>query len=368
VRIALLTEIPAPYRIPLFNALAADDDVDLLVLFLSANDPRRDYPAYESEFSFDRRTLRGFELTRGGRWIIANVGTIRYLRRFRPDVVIVGGWNQPACWLAALYTRLRRIPLVVWVESTGRDERSGSPLLERLKRAIVGAAAGFLVPGTAAGEYVRALGGERVAVAPNAVELGIFRDRVDRLRADRAEIREADGLDGCVFLCVSRLSREKGVDVLVRAMTDVPATLVVIGDGPDAELVKSLAGPNVRLLGRRERDDLPHWYAAADAFVLPSRSETWGIVLNEAAAAGLPLIASEASGASWDLIVEEENGYRVPAEDEDALIAVLSRVAADPAWRTQAAARSRERAEPYTAEAWAGAVAELARDLTGYRR
>jgi glycosyltransferase involved in cell wall biosynthesis len=282
--------------------------------------------------------------------------------------VIVGGWNQPAFWLAALYARVRRVPLVVWVESTGRDERTSAAPLEALKRAIVHSAAAFLVPGSAAAAYVRALGGTKVAIAPNAVELGIFRDRADELRAGRDGVRADEGLEGCVFLCVSRLSREKGVDILVRAMRDVAATLVVVGDGPDAELVESLAGENVRLLGRRERDELPRWYTAADAFVLPSRSETWGIVLNEAAAAGLPLVASEAAGGGWDLIEEGVNGYRVPAGDAGALASALSRVAADADWRANAAARSRELAEPYTAAAWAQAVARLGRELVGYRR
>ena len=118
MRIALLTEIPAPFRIPLFNALAGLDGIDLQVLFLSRNDPRRDYPVYESEFRFDWEVLPGRDISVRGRWIVLNADVRRRLRHAHPDVVIVGGWNQPAFWSALT---LRR-PTIVWVESTARDE------------------------------------------------------------------------------------------------------------------------------------------------------------------------------------------------------------------------------------------------------
>ena len=357
MRIALLTEIPAPFRLPLFAALAAEPDVDLRVFFLAANDPRRNYPSYPLDFPAE--VLPGKDVMARGRWLVVNVGVLGRLRRFRPDLVLVGGWNQPAFWQALLHARTARVPLVVWVESTARDERAGRGPAEAAKRAVVRSAAAFVVPGRAAEEYVRGLGAKEVAVAPNAIDLGIFGERTER----RAEIRAQLGLDRVTFLCVSRLSPEKGVDVLVRAFDGVPGELALVGDGPDRERVAALAGPNVRLLGRVERDELVDWYAGADAFVMPSRSETWGMAMQEAAAAGLPLVASEAPGAGYDLIEDGVNGFRVPVEDVDALRAALVRVATDDAFRERARPRTLELARGYTPEAWAEAVAGLARRL-----
>ena len=354
MRIALLTEIPAPFRIPLFDALAAQPDVDLRVLFLAADDPRRSYPRLEQRFASE--ILPGRDLSAGGRWTVVNAGVLGRLRRFRPDVVLVGGWNQPAFWQAAAWARAARRPLVVWVESTARDERSGAAPLELAKRAILRAAAGFVVPGRAAAEYLVALGArpEQIVVAPNAADPSLLEDAPSRDEA-RAQL----GLDGCVFLCVSRLSPEKGVDVLVRAFDGVPGELVLVGDGPDRERVASLASQSVRLLGRVERRELLRWYAAADAYVMPSRSETWGMAMQEAAAAGLPLIATEAPGAGYDLIEEGVNGYRVPTEDVGALHDALLRVAGDEDWRERAGRRTRELAVGHTPEAWAEAVARF---------
>ena len=383
MRIALLTEIPAPFRIPLFNALAGLDGIDLQVLFLSRNDPRRDYPVYESEFRFDWEVLPGRDISVRGRWIVLNADVRRRLRHAHPDVVIVGGWNQPAFWSALT---LRR-PTIVWVESTARDERRGRGPGELAKRALVRRAAGFLVPGRAAAEYVRLLGApeDRIAIAPNAVDTSIFLAKPGVSGSEPQSPKRGDlGLDSpaksekkcdesrdsgsepqsrgkrCVFICVSRLSREKGVDVLVRAMDGVDAELLLVGDGPDEDLVRSLAPPNVSFAGRVPRDELPPLYRRADVFVMPSRSETWGMAMQEAAAVGLPLIATDAPGAAHDLIEEGVNGYRVPVEDVGALHDALVKAAADPAWRERAHTRTLELARGYTPEAWAEAVANLA--------
>jgi glycosyltransferase involved in cell wall biosynthesis len=350
VKIALVTEIPAPYRIPLFNELAARDGVELRVYFLSRNDPRRNYPVYESEFRFDSEVLAGRDVRVRGRWVVLNAGTRRALRRFAPDVAVVGGWNQPAFWSALTLPQ----PVVVWVESTARDERRGRGPLELAKRAAVRRAAAFLVPGRAAREYVLSLGvpAARIAVAPNAVDESLF-SRVDRER----------GSSRCRFVSVSRLSPEKGVDVLVQAMHGVDAELVVVGDGPDEMRVRDLAPDNVTFAGRVTREELPGYYAAADAFVMPSRSETWGIAMQEAATVGLPLVSTEAPGAAYDLIEEGINGFRVPSDDVTALRQALERVAADPEWRSRARLRTLELAEGLTAAAWAAAVEGLAGSL-----
>jgi glycosyltransferase involved in cell wall biosynthesis len=110
------------------------------------------------------------------------------------------------------------------------------------------------------------------------------------------------------------------------------------------------------------RNETPKLYASADVFVLPSRSEQWGMVLNEAAAAGLPLIATDAAGAAYELV---DDDLRVPAGDVDALRTALRRLAADPALREAAGERARERVARLTPEAWAEGVLELARRAAG---
>jgi glycosyltransferase involved in cell wall biosynthesis len=340
MKLALLTEIPAPFRIPLWNALA--DRVELRVLFLSERDPRRAYDLHEDEWRFDSRVLPGRSLLARGRWLVFNRRLRAELRRFGPDALLIGGWNQPAFFQAAR----SGTPYVLWVESTARDERRGR--LESLKRRLLASAAGVLVPGMAARDYVVGLGVEpgRVAVAPNAFDLTAFTGAVERAR----------GRHGPTVLTVARLSPEKDVATLLRAAEGLDAELVVVGDGPQGVALREAAPPNARFAGQAPRDELPRWYANADVFALVSRSETWGMALSEAAAAGLPLVATDAVGGAWDLIEPGVNGYRVPVGDVEALREALSKALADEAWREHAGRRSRELAEQATPERWAEVV------------
>lgn len=351
MRLALVTEIPAPYRIPLFNALA--ERVELRVFFLAERDPRRTfYEQHKEEWRFGHRVLGGAQLRRGGRWIVFSRGVLRELRRFRPDAVAVGGWNQPAFWGALAFCRIRGIPLLVWIESTARDVRSEARPLALARRAMVHGAAGAYVPGSASEDYARSLGVELVETAPNAIDAAIFEHAaVDRSRRD-----------GCTFLYVGRLDPEKGLETLLEAFSDVPGDLVIVGEGTDGPRLRALAGDRVRFVGAKSRDDVIAYYRDADVFVLPSRSEPWGMVLNEAAAAGLPLVATEETGAAYDLI--DGNGFRVPAGDASALREALAQLAEDGALRERHGQRSRELARRFTPDAWADGVVRLASSAT----
>lgn len=355
-RVVLLTEIPSPYRIPLFNALA--ERVDVRILYLAARQPHRLYQLHTEEMHYDWDVLPGVDVEVGRRWVIVNRGLVRRLRG--ADALLLGGWNQPTFWAALAYGRTTRTPTYVWVESTLNDSPAGTNSVS--KRVFARNVNGFIVPGRKSAEYVRALApAARVAVAPNAVDNALFASRV----ADRQALRAEFGLDRCTFLYVGRLSPEKGVEVLVRAFAEVEdATLIVAGAGPEEAALRAVASEGVRFLGNVERDELPRWYAAVDAVVVPSLADTWGMALNEAAAAGLPLVAADGAGGAWELVEDGVNGFRVPAGDVAALTAALRRLVEDVQLRRDAGVRSAELATRFTADAWAQAVEQMLRSTT----
>jgi len=168
---------------------------------------------------------------------------------------------------------------------------------------------------------------------PYAVDTDYFREQADIWRARRAEIRAEKGwTQDYVLLYVGRLVRKKRVDVLIATMQKLERTrkdirLLIVGDGveytPLAEQARGLG--NVHFLGFRDLPDLPQYYAIADAFVLPSEIEPWGIVVAEALACGLPVIATRKVGAAWDLIQDGKNGYVVPENDAAALAVAIDR-------------------------------------------
>jgi glycosyltransferase involved in cell wall biosynthesis len=351
-RLALLTEIPAPYRIPLFNALAAR--LDLRVLFLRERHPDRPYDPHADELRFASAILPGLAATLRGRWVVLNAPVSRKLNA---DAVVLGGWNQPAFWEALTWCRRHRVPAILWTESTRADWRSRR--LDAAKRLLLRGANAFVVPGSAARDYLLELGAEdaHVFVAPNAVDPGVFGKAV-RTR-EHGPVR---------LVAVGRLAPEKGLDTLLAAARDLPAEVVLAGSGPDEARLRALAGPNVSFLGHIPRDEVARLLADADAAVLPSRSEPWGMILNEAALAGLPLVATTAAGAAWDLVEDGANGFRVAPDDVDGLRAALRRLVEDDAFRRAAGARSREIAARFTPEAWADGVVAAVSAVTGQRR
>jgi glycosyltransferase involved in cell wall biosynthesis len=162
----------------------------------------------------------------------------------------------------------------------------------------------------------------------------------------RAELGAA--ADDVVLLSVARLGPEKGLDVLVRGVAaagDPKLLLVIAGEGPQRRDIEALAqdlGVRLRLTGDLAADKVAEAYAAADIFVLLSTRETWGVVVNEAAASGLPLVLSDRVGAAYDLLRDGENGFLVGAGDVNATGEALKRLAADAALRVRAGEQSRE--------------------------
>jgi phosphatidylinositol alpha 1,6-mannosyltransferase len=129
--------------------------------------------------------------------------------------------------------------------------------------------------------------------------------------------------------------------VLLRATTAAGARLLVVGSGPERAHLESMAGDAI-FTGELPGDRVDEAYAAADIFALVSAHEPWGVVVNEAAASGLPLVLSDRVGAAADLLVDGENGVLVPFGDSSATADALRLLAVDPALRERYGARSRE--------------------------
>jgi glycosyltransferase involved in cell wall biosynthesis len=205
------------------------------------------------------------------------------------------------------------------------------------------------VPGSLALEHIEHYGArrERAIVFPLTIDVAAFARRADSLRSERESIRAELGFapGTVVALQVGRLVPVKAADILIRAVAAATVPLLLVGDGPEERRLRALAeaiGASVTFTGLLEDDDLIRMYVAADVFVLASRRETWGVVVNEAMAAGLPLVVSDQVGAGHDLVVAGRNGDVVPADDVEALTTALRDLATDAARRERYGRASKE--------------------------
>ena len=372
-RLVILTEIIAPYRIPVFNALGRHKEIDLHVIFLAESDPElRDWRVYKDEIQFSYQVLPSWRQRVAGHKLLLNRGLKEALREANPEVILCGGYNYPAAWQALRWAGKNRVPFQLWVESTEQDFRSRTPAIEFLKRRFMRTCNAFVVPGRSSFQYVVNYGireGE-IFAAPNAVDTDLFAGKAESVRHEAVTHRQTLQLPSRFFLFVGRLVREKGLFDLLDAYGKLTPELraavglVLVGEGATrAELTRrssEIKPGQVQFTGFVHREQLASYYALAEAFVFPSHTDTWGLVVNEAMACGLPVISSEAAGCTADLVQDGWNGRVVRRGDVAQLASAMEELAQDPAIGTRMGNHSKERILRYSPEACAAGIAEAA--------
>lgn len=365
-KLVIVTEIIAPYRIPVFNALARRKELELHVVFLSENDPTlRQWRVYKDEIAFQYDVLPSWRHRLAGYNVLINGKVLATLNKIRPDVVLCGGYNYLASWEAAYWARVHRAPLLLWSESTVFDMRRGHRLVEFMKSRFLSWCSGFVVPGQSSWKYLKNLGllERRIFTAPNAVDTELFSSLAEEARRDDGQLRSRRSLPPRYFLYVGRLVQTKGVFELLEAyarLSDAVRAevgLVFVGDGAERSALMERASRikpgTVRWAGFVHREGLPEFYALADALVFPTHSDPWGLVVNEAMSCGLAVIATSVAGCVEDLVQDAWNGFVVHPGNSAQLTAAMSRLADDRALRIEMGCRSRERIKRYSPACWA---------------
>lgn len=372
-RIAIVTEIISPYRIPVFNALAKIQDVELKVIFLSETDSAlRQWRVYKEDIRFSYEVLPSHRLRVGGLKLLLNSGLSAALQKFSPDSIICGGYNYAASWQAQGWARRHKTRFVLWSESNQQDARGRSRPIKLLKARFLRGCDGFVVPGRSASSYLKsfAVDANRIATAPNAVDNDFFAAQAERVRSNESTLRENLGLPQRYILFVGRFVREKGIfdllDAYARLGSDVRAKvgLVFAGDGVARESLasraKEISPGQIVFPGFAQREDLAALYALTEVLVLPTHSDPWGLVVNEAMACGLPIIVSDVAGCASDLVEDGWNGYVVPSRNAEKLTVAIDSILRQPELARQMKLHSLDRIRTYSPEACADGLAASA--------
>lgn len=382
VRLAYLVSHPIQYQAPLLRRIAQELDLELTVLFGSdlSIRPYRD-EGFGVEVTWDTPLLEGYRSEflkplRDNRTISAlNPLSRGLLRRLQQpdgspafDALWVHGYASVNALQGILAANFLGIPVLLRAESwLGDRERGRLKLLAKATflRTLRQAIAATLPIGIENRRYWQAYFGSSVPQfpMPYAVDNAWFADRTEQARSTKASLcTELDlpaslGLNAGrpVILFASKLQPRKGCEFLLRAYAELwhasPAggkpVLILVGDGEERAHLEALTAklglPDVRFAGFRNQSELPRFFALADIFILPSRHEPWGLIVNEAMASGCPVIVSSAVGCHRDLVTDGAEGHVYLEGDPDALTDALRSVLASPerAQRMGGAARRR---------------------------
>ncbi len=317
LRVAFLTNLLPPYHKPLFHLL----DQRLAAFRVLLSTPTEANRPWKVDWGGSDVVLQK-TYTAKGWWrhprgfseplaIHIPLDTLQQLRRFSPDVIISVEMGARTA-LALLFRQLNpRCRLLIWVETAESGEGSRGLARYLIRKILISHADAFLAVGANTVKYLQRMGAPATKIFKVAYASDVERFAV-KVRARPKERAHR-------LLFCGQLVDRKGLFPFLRVLCswandhpDRTVEFVLAGDGPlRSELAQLPLPPNVKLefLGAVQYDDLPEIYASAGVFVLPTLAETWGVVVNESLAAGLPVLGSVYAPAVEELIQEGYNGW-----------------------------------------------------------
>ena len=362
VRVLYWFTQPTPYVVSRFNAAVQRPELDFHAVFSQERQPDRSWDVDESAWKFPARYLGRIKVP------------LKELRRLRPDVFLLeyDRWNLALGAIIGFATA-QRVAFRVLPNFDAWSERTW--WREIGKKVLFKAIDGAKVPGpdgaALAGRY--GVPASRIAVVTQSIDVAHYGQSRDMPAGERQRRREELGLSGCVFLYVGRIWGGKGLDELFDAYRQVRAvrsdvSLLVVGDGVDYGRYagSESATPGVRFAGFIQPADLPEWYAVGDVLVFPTHGDPNGLVVEEALAAGLPVIVSDAAG-DVKARVPDSVGRVVPVGSASGFALAMQELA-DPSVRDAMASRAPAWVAAKNDERYAADLAAFVQTLAGLPR
>ncbi len=371
LRIRWVTWSPLPYWTDRFNALADYPGVELEVVLMRPSETFYDFRIKPSTWRFRSRVLS----SRPGEVGFARASVLpRTLQSLTDGPIttrLVMPYADATFVLAAMASRIRGMSYSLFVASTADDARSGASIFEITKRWMFKNAERCLATGPLQAAYVRSYDPDaRISIIGNPVDVSRLATTDPDITGRRERLRAERGWsDRFVVGYAGRLSPEKDLPTLVRAAAllargNLPVTIAVAGYGRMESLLRRLSVElqvDVQFLGFLDGIELGDFYRSIDVFCLPSASEPWGLVVNEAMAMGLPVVVSNRVG-SRPLLEDGKSGHIFPAGDVPALVERLTGLARSVEFRRRLGAAAIKSIQAHTISAWTRAVVDALGD------
>ena len=355
MKILFITNVPAPYRVDFFNQLGKH--CELTVVFDKLISDERDPSWCNQNFkNFKGIVLRGISINTD---TAICPGIVRILRHNMYNCIINSNSYSPTGMMAILYCKTHNIPF--FNEADGGFARSGKGLKEKLKKFLISAAIGNFSTSKALDEYFMFYGAKQDSIYRYPFTSLWKRDilpdstTIEQREVLRTKYRNINNITHRpVIVAVGQFIHRKGFDVLIKSMSSLSRKYylyIIGGNGSEyLELVREYDLDNIEFVEFLNKDKLREYYLAADLFVLPTREDIWGLVINEAMACGLPIITTTNCIAGLELVVDDENGYLVEVEDDEALAERIQRILSNNDLKDSMSINSLKRIKDYTIE------------------
>ncbi len=370
MKISCIEPVLAPYSIPRFTAFQTLRREDVIqVMALGATERMREWQVHKSNLGFEYAEAFPGETVEDIEPDALAARVTSWLDDEDPQAVVITGYYYPAMRAAARWARRCGRASIFMGDSQWGDRRRIA-LREWAKgwwvRRHYDAA---FAAGERTVEYLMRMGfpRERIWTGYDVVDNQAFATGAALARGEAGSLRKCLGLPERYFLFVGRFAPEKNLVRLVEAYAMYRQTvgeqawsLVLVGSGPQESMLRAQAKElrGVVFAGFQQKETLPPYFGLASCLVLPSISEPWGLVVNEAMAAGLPVLVSDRCGCVPELVQNGVNGYVCDPLDTEGMARLLGVMSSDSADVTKMGGASRHIVALYTPETWAQTLAD----------
>ena len=315
MRILFCTNLPSPYRVVFFNELGKL--CDLTVCYERRTASNRDSRWY-SNGSISYREVYLNLIPVGSDKSIGKA-LYNYIACHSFDKLIITNYVSPSCIVAIAYCKIKKIPY--WVEYDGGFNNKDTFLKKTFKKFLIGKATGHMTTSDEHIDYLKSLGIDSSIIFKYPFSSVTQKDL---LKANQMVKKGKDYYrkklqmnEKHIVLSVGQFIHRKGFDLLINAAKSFDDVGVyIIGGVPTDEYIAMAQGKNnIHFLGFMNKEQLAEYYCAADIFVLLTREDIWGLVINEAMTFGLPIITTERCIAASEMVQDGDNGYIVPVND-----------------------------------------------------
>ena len=323
-KVVIIHNIIAPYKVALFNELNKLIS-NLEVIFIAEKEKRRDWNIDYAKIKFPFTVLFKGSIDSINSFTIAKE-TWRILEKIRPETSIICDYSNIFGWSALFWAKKNKNNLIFWLSSTFED-RKHTYIKNRLKQYFLKHFDAGLAPGSRTKQYFEILGMDtsKIIKTGYGVDNNYFINRYNKYY-DKKDllIKQLRIIRNHNFIYIGRFANEKNIFTLLKSFSNLKNNkwgLLLLGDGPLKEEINSYIVDNkledkIQLVGFIQQDEIVKYLIVSNVFILPSLSEPWGLVVNEAMLCRLPVIVSTKCGSQPELVKEGINGYSFDPNNE----------------------------------------------------
>lgn len=361
MRVLYITNVPSPYRVEFFNELSQYCDLTVAYEKRKASDRNNEWKNKNNRL-YREIFLNGISIKEDSAICPGIFGLL--MRKW--DIIVISGYATPTGIMANLF--LKAISRKFWISADGGMISKDNGFKHKIKKLLISDANWWLSTGKITTAYLEYYGAQRNKIYE--YPFASFRESdISSADPDKVEIkRNLNIKEKFVVVSIGQFIERKGFDVLLRAcaLLGEDIGVYIIGGKPTEQykkIVNKLQLRNVTFLDFKSQEELKKYYKSADLFVLPTREDIWGLVVNEAMAFGLPVITTDKCVAGLTMIKEERNGWIVPVDDYIAIADKINEAFSNQVNLEEMRGESIKTAEEYTIEKMALRHIELFKDL-----